>query len=86
MAELQQSSDTGPWVHPAALCESDAVGAGTRVWAFAHVVAGATEIEISFTDAHLARGIGDAIHHAYEGDIDYQYTKEDIMLRVTWAR
>lgn len=43
-------------------------------------------LEISFTDAHLARGIGDAIHHAYEGDIDYQYTKQDIMLRVTWER
>jgi hypothetical protein len=43
-------------------------------------------IEISFSDAHLARGIGDAIHHAYEGDIDYQYTKEDIMLRITWER
>lgn len=43
-------------------------------------------IVISFTDAHLARGIGDAIHRAYEGDIDYQYTKEDIMLRVTWTR
>lgn len=44
------------------------------------------EIEICFTDAHLARGIGEAIHHAYEGDIDYQYTREDIMLRVTWER
>ena len=42
--------------------------------------------EITFTDAHLARGIGEAIHHAYEGDIDYQYTKEDILLRVTWER
>ncbi|MGD8515256.1 MAG: BCAM0308 family protein [Granulosicoccaceae bacterium] len=41
---------------------------------------------MTFTDAHLARGIGDAIHHAYEGDVDYQYTKEDIMLRVTWER
>lgn len=41
---------------------------------------------VTFTDAHLARGIGDAIHHAYEGDIDYQYTKEDIMLRVVWTR
>lgn len=41
---------------------------------------------MTFTDAHLARGIGEAIHHAYEGDIDYQYTKEDIMLRVTWSR
>ena len=41
---------------------------------------------ISFTDAHLARGIGDALHDAYQGEIDYQYTKEDIMLRVTWSR
>jgi acetyltransferase-like isoleucine patch superfamily enzyme len=31
----------GPSVHPSALCESDAVGAGTRVWAFAHVMPGA---------------------------------------------
>lgn len=29
------------FVHPAALCESDDVGAGTRVWAFAHVMQGA---------------------------------------------
>lgn len=41
---------------------------------------------ITFTDAHLARGIGEAIHHAYEGEIDYQYTKGDIMLRVVWER
>ena len=40
----------------------------------------------SLTDAHLARGIGEALHHAYAGDIDYQYTKGDIMLRVTWSR
>lgn len=41
---------------------------------------------LTFTDAHLARGIGEAIHHAYEGEIDYQYTKGDIMLRVQWER
>ena len=29
------------FVHGAALCESDDVGAGTRVWAFAHVMKGA---------------------------------------------
>lgn len=40
----------------------------------------------TFTEAHLARGIGEALHHAYDGEIDYQYTKEDIMLRVTWTR
>ncbi len=30
-----------PFVHARALCESDDVGAGTRVWAFAHVMRGA---------------------------------------------
>lgn len=29
-----------PSVHPSALCESDRIGAGTRVWAFAHVMEG----------------------------------------------
>lgn len=31
----------GVFVHPDGRCESDTVGAGTRVWAFAHVLAGA---------------------------------------------
>ncbi|MDH3274294.1 MAG: BCAM0308 family protein [Gammaproteobacteria bacterium] len=43
-------------------------------------------IVFTFTDAHLARGIGDALHNAYEGEVDYQYSKEDIMLRVSWTR
>ena len=30
------------FIHPAALCESDSIGAGTRIWAFAHVMRGAT--------------------------------------------
>jgi UDP-2-acetamido-3-amino-2,3-dideoxy-glucuronate N-acetyltransferase len=29
------------FVHPLALCESEEVGAGTRIWAFAHVMKGA---------------------------------------------
>src|SRR5690606_29284015 len=29
------------FVHPQALCESQNIGAGTRVWAFAHVLGGA---------------------------------------------
>jgi UDP-2-acetamido-3-amino-2,3-dideoxy-glucuronate N-acetyltransferase len=32
---------TGVFVHPRGLCEADDVGEGTRVWAFAHVLAGA---------------------------------------------
>jgi UDP-2-acetamido-3-amino-2,3-dideoxy-glucuronate N-acetyltransferase len=31
----------GVFVHPSGLCESDDVGEGTRVWAFAHVMEGA---------------------------------------------
>ncbi|MBB5694248.1 WxcM-like domain-containing protein [Muricoccus pecuniae] len=30
-----------PFIHPQALCESRTIGAGTRVWAFAHVLPGA---------------------------------------------
>jgi len=33
--------DDSVFVHPNALCESDDLGAGTRVWAFAHVMKGA---------------------------------------------
>jgi UDP-2-acetamido-3-amino-2,3-dideoxy-glucuronate N-acetyltransferase len=29
------------FIHPQALCESTAIGAGTRIWAFAHVLPGA---------------------------------------------
>ena len=42
---------------------------------------------ITFTDAHLARGIGEALDRAHKGgELDYQYTRDDIMLRVTWTR
>lgn len=30
-----------PFFHPTALVESDSIGAGTRIWAFAHVLPGA---------------------------------------------
>jgi acetyltransferase-like isoleucine patch superfamily enzyme len=35
-------SEAAVFIHPAALCESDSIGAGTRIWAFAHVMRGAT--------------------------------------------
>jgi UDP-2-acetamido-3-amino-2,3-dideoxy-glucuronate N-acetyltransferase len=35
------TSEGGVFVHPQGLCESEDVGAGTRVWAFAHVLPGA---------------------------------------------
>jgi UDP-2-acetamido-3-amino-2,3-dideoxy-glucuronate N-acetyltransferase len=30
------------FIHPNAICETNQIGAGTRIWAFAHVLAGAT--------------------------------------------
>ncbi len=33
--------DNPPFIHERALVESETIGAGTRVWAFAHVIAGA---------------------------------------------
>ncbi len=44
------------------------------------------EISITTTDLNLARSIGDALHHAYGGDLDYQYTKAADSLRVFWKR
>lgn len=43
-------------------------------------------VRVTTTDAGLARNIGDAIHDAYGGDLDYRYPKEGGLLRVTWRR
>ena len=40
---------------------------------------------VTTTDSHLARSIGERIARAYEGELDYQYTEDD-MLRVVWKR
>jgi len=50
------------------------------------VEASDADIRLSFTEAHLARDIGEALHNAYKGELDYHYADEDIMLRVTWSR
>jgi len=41
---------------------------------------------VTFTDAHLARGVGEAIYKAYDGELDIHYTKDDVILRVNWSR
>jgi NMD protein affecting ribosome stability and mRNA decay len=46
----------------------------------------ADEWSLTFTDAHLARGIAEALRHAYQGEVDLQYTPDDVMLRATWTR
>lgn len=43
-------------------------------------------VQITFTDMHLPRGVGEAIERAYEGDLDIQYTEESGIVRVYWKR
>lgn len=38
------------------------------------------------TDIHLARGIGEALHHAWQGELEFHYNKEQNLLRVNWSR
>lgn len=41
---------------------------------------------VTFTDAHLTHGAGEALHHAYQGELDSRYTDEGDLLRVAWSR
>lgn len=41
---------------------------------------------ITTTDIHLARGIGEALHHAYQGELDFHYHEQENLLRVAWER
>lgn len=41
---------------------------------------------VTTTDIHLARGIGEALHHAYQGELDFHYNPEQYLLRVSWMR
>jgi NMD protein affecting ribosome stability and mRNA decay len=41
---------------------------------------------VTTTDAHLARRIGEALRSAYKGRMEFHYSKEDNLLRVSWSR
>ena len=43
-------------------------------------------VVITFTDVHLPRGVGEAIEHAYKGELDIHYTDEAGIVRVYWRR
>lgn len=43
------------------------------------------ETLVSTTDIHLARGMGEALHHAYQGELEYHYNSEQNLLRVNWT-
>lgn len=43
-------------------------------------------IEVSTTDIHLPRRIGQALHRAFEGDLEFHYEEESYFIRVHWNR
>ena len=43
-------------------------------------------VMVTTTDVHLARGIGEALHHAYQGELEFHYKPDDKLLRVRWTR
>ena len=41
-------------------------------------------VVITTTDIHLARGVGEALHHAYQGELEFHYNPQESLLRVHW--
>jgi len=42
--------------------------------------------EVTTTGIHLARRIGEALKHAYQGELEFTYCDEEQSIRVTWLR
>lgn len=40
---------------------------------------------VTTTDIHLARRLGEALHHAYQGELEYHYNPDENLLRVHWT-
>ncbi len=41
---------------------------------------------LTTTDIHLARDLGEALRHAYHGELDFYYNDAEQLLRVHWRR
>jgi uncharacterized protein (UPF0248 family) len=43
-------------------------------------------VVVRTTDIHLPRRIGEALHHAYHGELHFHYGEEAYFIQVTWRR
>ncbi|MBS3935619.1 MAG: ATPase [Sulfuritalea sp.] len=53
------------------------------------IIAAADEADgmtITTTDVHLARDLGEALHNAYRGELEFHYNQGENLLRVAWRR
>ncbi len=51
-----------------------------------NIVEDGGSVEITTTDIHLARAIGDALRHAHGGNLEIRYGPDDNVVRVAWNR
>lgn len=40
---------------------------------------------VTTTDSHLARSCGEAVHRAYQGELEFHYNQAENLLRVHWS-
>lgn len=50
------------------------------------IVDGDDGVMVTTTDTHLARDLAQALHHAYKGELEFHYNKDENLLRATWTR
>lgn len=43
-------------------------------------------LQVTTTESQLARGIGEALHDAYKGDLKLRYSRDENLLRAVWKR
>jgi NMD protein affecting ribosome stability and mRNA decay len=43
-------------------------------------------VTVTTTDSHLARGIAEAVHEAYKGDLTLRYSRDENLVRAVWKR
>jgi len=46
----------------------------------------ADELIVTTTGSHLARAMGEALHRAYEGALNFRYAERENLIRVSWQR
>ena len=51
-----------------------------------NIVEDSSGVQITTTDIHLARAIGDALHRAHGGKLEVKYGADDNLVRVAWNR
>ncbi|MGZ5080196.1 MAG: BCAM0308 family protein [Usitatibacter sp.] len=42
--------------------------------------------EVTTTDSHLARGIAEALHEAYKGELKLRYSRDENLVLASWKR